>query len=201
MSRVDLLVPDLGNNSDVSVVDVLIKVGDTVEVDMPLVTLETDKASLDVPATSAGKVAEVLLKRGDKVSKGAVIARVEAGASQAQGSSQHPQAAAPAQGRRHRRQPRHRRELCHPRRTLRRRRRPPRRLPVLPRPRAQGETAQLPPPRGRKVPAIRCGCRFRISRSGIGRKWNTTGPPSSSCWERVPADTRPLSAPRTSACR
>ena len=98
MSRVDLLVPDLGNNSDVSVVDVLIKVGDTVEVDMPLVTLETDKASLDVPATSAGKVAEVLLKRGDKVSKGAVIARVEAGASQAQGSSQQPQAAAPAQG-------------------------------------------------------------------------------------------------------
>jgi dihydrolipoamide dehydrogenase len=98
VSRVDLLVPDLGNNSDVSVVDVLIKVGDTVEVDMPLVTLETDKASLDVPATSAGKVAEVLLKRGDKVSKGAVIARVEAGASQAQGSSQQPQAAAPAQG-------------------------------------------------------------------------------------------------------
>jgi dihydrolipoamide dehydrogenase len=62
------------------------------------VTLETDKASLDVPATSAGKVAEVLLKRGDKVSKGAVIARVEAGASQAQGSAQQPQAAAPAQG-------------------------------------------------------------------------------------------------------
>ncbi len=80
MSRVDLLVPDLGNNSDVSVVDVLIKVGDTVEVDTPLVTLETDKASLDVPATSGGKVAEVLLKRGDKVSKGAIIARVEAGA-------------------------------------------------------------------------------------------------------------------------
>ena len=95
MSRIDLLVPDLGNNSDVSVVDVLIKVGDTVEVDAPLVTLETDKASLDVPATSAGQVAEVLLKRGDKVSKGTIIARVEAGAAQAAGSAQQPQ---PAQG-------------------------------------------------------------------------------------------------------
>ncbi len=96
MSRVDLLVPDLGNNSDVSVVDVLIKVGDTVEVDTPLVTLETDKASLDVPATSGGKVAEVLLKRGDKVSKGAIIARVEAGAAQAAGSAQQPAQGSPA---------------------------------------------------------------------------------------------------------
>ncbi|MGH8289082.1 MAG: dihydrolipoyl dehydrogenase [Steroidobacteraceae bacterium] len=77
MSRVDLLVPDLGNFHDVSVVDVLVKAGDTIEVDTPLVTLETDKASMDVPATSAGKVAEVLLKRGDKVSKGSLIARVE----------------------------------------------------------------------------------------------------------------------------
>jgi len=96
VSRIDLLVPDLGNNSDVSVVDVLIKVGDAVEIDTPLVTLETDKASLDVPATSAGTVAEVLLKRGDKVSKGIVIARVEAGASQ-NASAQPPQGAQPAQ--------------------------------------------------------------------------------------------------------
>jgi len=77
VSRVDLIVPDLGNFNDVSVVDVLVKAGDTIEVDAPLVTLETDKASMDVPATSAGKVAEVLLKRGDKVSKGSLIARVE----------------------------------------------------------------------------------------------------------------------------
>ena len=77
MSQVDLVVPDLGNFNDVSVVDVLVKAGDTVEVDAPLVTLETDKASMDVPATAAGKIAEVLLKRGDKVSKGSLIARVE----------------------------------------------------------------------------------------------------------------------------
>ncbi|MGH8170556.1 MAG: biotin/lipoyl-containing protein, partial [Steroidobacteraceae bacterium] len=98
MSRIELLVPDLGNNNDVSVVDVLIKVGDTVEVDTPLVTLETDKASLDVPATSAGKIAEVLLKRGDKVSKGSIIARVEVGAAQAASNAQQPQPASSSQG-------------------------------------------------------------------------------------------------------
>ena len=86
MSRVDLVVPDLGNTSDVSVVDILIKVGERIEVDTPLVTLETDKASLDVPATAAGTVAEVLVKRGDKVSKGVVIARLEAGTAQPAGA-------------------------------------------------------------------------------------------------------------------
>jgi len=80
---VDLTVPDIGNFADVDVVDVLVKAGDTIEVDTPLVTLETDKASMDVPATAAGHITEVLLKRGDKVSKGSVIARVEAGANAA----------------------------------------------------------------------------------------------------------------------
>jgi dihydrolipoamide dehydrogenase len=80
VSRIDLVVPDIGNAHDVDVVDVLVKPGDVVEVDTPLITLETDKASMDVPSTSAGKVAEVLLKRGDKVSAGAIIARVEANA-------------------------------------------------------------------------------------------------------------------------
>ena len=77
MSRVDLLIPDIGNFSDVAVVDVLVKPGDVVDIDSPLVTLETDKASMDVPATAAGTITEVLLKRGDKVSKGSLIARVE----------------------------------------------------------------------------------------------------------------------------
>ena len=77
MSLVDLIVPDIGNFHDVPVVDVLVKAGDTIEIDAPLVTLETDKASMDVPATAAGEVAEVLVKRGDKVSKGSLIARVQ----------------------------------------------------------------------------------------------------------------------------
>lgn len=80
MSQVDLIVPDLGSFSDVAVVDVLVKPGDVIEVDSPLVTLETDKASMDVPASAAGTIREVLLKRGDKVSKGSLIARLEAGA-------------------------------------------------------------------------------------------------------------------------
>ena len=77
MSRVELTIPDIGNFTDVAVVDVLVKSGDVIEVDTPLVTLETDKASMDVPATAAGKLTEVLLKRGDKVSKGSLIARLE----------------------------------------------------------------------------------------------------------------------------
>ncbi|MFI4885131.1 MAG: dihydrolipoyl dehydrogenase [Steroidobacterales bacterium] len=99
MSRIDLLVPDLGNFNDIPVVEVLVKAGDTVEIDAPLVTLETDKASMDVPATAAGKIAEVLLQRGDKVSKGSLIARVDTN-SQAGAPAASPQAAqaSPASG-------------------------------------------------------------------------------------------------------
>ncbi|MDB6041493.1 MAG: dihydrolipoamide dehydrogenase [Gammaproteobacteria bacterium] len=96
MSRVDLVVPDIGNAHDVDVVDVLVKPGDVVEIDTPLLTLETDKASLDVPATSAGTIAEVLLKRGDKVSKGAVIARVDTNSQAAAAKSEGASAAADA---------------------------------------------------------------------------------------------------------
>lgn len=78
MSRVDLVVPDLGGFDEVPIIDVLVKPGDVVEVDTPLITLETDKASMDVPSTSAGRIVEVTVKRGDKVSKGSVIARLEA---------------------------------------------------------------------------------------------------------------------------
>ena len=92
MSRVDLTVPDIGNFSDVTVVDVLVKSGDVVEVDTPLITLETDKASMDVPATAAGTLTEVLLKRGDKVSKGSLIARLDAAATGAAGISAGPAA-------------------------------------------------------------------------------------------------------------
>ncbi|MFO7275969.1 MAG: dihydrolipoyl dehydrogenase [Pseudomonadota bacterium] len=77
MSRIDLTVPDLGNFDEVPVIDVLVKPGDTIEVDAPLITLETEKATMDVPSTAAGTITEVLVKRGDKVSKGTVIARLE----------------------------------------------------------------------------------------------------------------------------
>jgi dihydrolipoamide dehydrogenase len=93
VSRLELAVPDLGGFKDVAVIDVLVRPGDTIEVDTPLVTLETEKASLDVPATAAGKVVEVLLKRGDKASAGTLIARIEA---EVPGAAVIPPAATPA---------------------------------------------------------------------------------------------------------
>ena len=93
---VELTVPDIGSFTDVEVVDVLVKPGDLIEVDTPLITLETDKASMDVPSTAAGRISEVLLKRGDKVSKGSLIVRVEAGASASAAAPANTLAAAPA---------------------------------------------------------------------------------------------------------
>jgi len=78
MAKMDVIVPDLGNFKDVPVVEVLVAVGDSVEVDTPLVTLETDKASIDVPSSTAGRVTEILVFRGAKVSKGSLIVRLEA---------------------------------------------------------------------------------------------------------------------------
>ena len=98
MSQLDLTVPDIGNFEDILVVDVLVKKGDTIEVDAPLVTLETDKASMDVPATTAGTITEVLLKAGDKVSKGSVIARVDTGAGAAGGTAKSGAGSAAASG-------------------------------------------------------------------------------------------------------
>jgi dihydrolipoamide dehydrogenase len=78
LSQRDVAVPDLGNFDEVAVVDVLVKPGDRVEVDAPLITLETEKATMDVPSSVAGTLTAVLVKAGDKVRKGSVIARVEA---------------------------------------------------------------------------------------------------------------------------
>src|SRR5580658_275144 len=78
MSSIDLVVPDIGNFDAVPIVDVLVKVGDSVEVETPLITLETDKATMDVPSETAGTITEILVKRGDKVGKGSIIARVAA---------------------------------------------------------------------------------------------------------------------------
>ena len=91
----DITVPDLGDFKDVEVIDVLVKAGDKVDVDTPLITLETEKATMDVPSTAAGVVKSVALKKGDRVSKGSVIVQVEGGeAKQAPAASAPP--AAPA---------------------------------------------------------------------------------------------------------
>jgi dihydrolipoamide dehydrogenase len=83
LSQVDIAVPDLGNFDEVSVVEVLVKVGDAIDIDTPLITLETEKATMDVPSSAAGTLSAVLVKAGDKVRKGSVIARVQAAAAPA----------------------------------------------------------------------------------------------------------------------
>ncbi|HEY6642746.1 2-oxo acid dehydrogenase subunit E2 [Povalibacter sp.] len=87
-----ITVPDLGDFHDVEVIDVLVKPGDTIDIDTPLLTIETEKATMDVPSTGAGTVKSVTVKKGDKVSKGSVILDVEAAAASAK-----PAAAAPAE--------------------------------------------------------------------------------------------------------
>ena len=93
MSRdgsVDVKVPDLGDFKDVAVIDVLVKAGDTVAVETPLITLETEKAALDVPSPAAGVITEVTVRTGDRVNTGSVIARLrsaEQAPADARGSS------------------------------------------------------------------------------------------------------------------
>jgi dihydrolipoamide dehydrogenase len=72
--QVELVVPDLGDFSDVDVIEVLVQEGDEVAIEEPLITLETDKASMDVPSTHAGSIVSVNIKVGDKVNAGDVIA-------------------------------------------------------------------------------------------------------------------------------
>lgn len=97
---IELKVPDIGGSSDVDVIEVSVKVGDRIEIDQSLITLETDKASMEVPATSAGVVKEVKLAVGGKASEGDVILLLEiegAGTSEsAPASTPAPQQAAPA---------------------------------------------------------------------------------------------------------
>jgi len=75
---IEVRVPDIGDFKDVPVIEVLVKPGDRVEKEQPLVTLESDKATMDVPSPSAGTVAQLRVKVGDKISEGSVILTLEA---------------------------------------------------------------------------------------------------------------------------
>ena len=91
----EALVPDIGH-ADVPVIEVLVKAGDRVEKEQSLITLESDKATMEVPAPFAGTVKEVKLKVGDEVSEGAVIAIIEADGAAAAPAVEVPKAATPA---------------------------------------------------------------------------------------------------------
>ena len=77
VAKIDVNVPDIGDFKDVPVIEVLVKPGDVVKAEQSLVTLESDKATMDVPSPIAGAVAEVVAKVGDKVSMGTLIARID----------------------------------------------------------------------------------------------------------------------------
>jgi len=74
---VDVEVPDIGDFADVGVIEILVKVGDTVKVEQSLITVESDKASMEIPSSHAGVVKALKVKVGDRVSKGSVVATIE----------------------------------------------------------------------------------------------------------------------------
>ena len=74
---ITIKVPEISDSAEVDVIEVLISPGDTVSVESPLVTLESDKASMDIPSPVSGKIVNVLLQIGDRVSEGSPIALVE----------------------------------------------------------------------------------------------------------------------------
>jgi dihydrolipoamide dehydrogenase len=96
VSAVEVRVPDLGEAHGVTVVEVLVKVGSAVRVDDPLVTLESDKASMDIPSTAAGTVTSVAVEKGQEVSKGTVIATVNVEGAAAAAKSAAPAGEGPA---------------------------------------------------------------------------------------------------------
>jgi len=85
MATTELKVPDIGDFKEVEVIEVLVKAGDVVGLEQSLITVESDKASMEIPASVAGKIVELRVKVGDKVAEGSVLAMIEASSSSAAG--------------------------------------------------------------------------------------------------------------------
>ncbi|MEO8938667.1 MAG: dihydrolipoyl dehydrogenase [Burkholderiaceae bacterium] len=90
---IELKVPDIGDFKDVEIIEILVKPGDTVAADQSLITIESDKASMEIPSSGAGVITELKVKIGDKINQGTVIAIADVGAAPATTSA--PQPAAP----------------------------------------------------------------------------------------------------------
>src|SRR4029079_13284961 len=78
MALIDIKVPDIGDFKDVAVIEILVKPGDAVKAEQSLVTVESDKASMEIPSSAAGVVKELKVKVGDTVNEGSVILTLEA---------------------------------------------------------------------------------------------------------------------------
>ena len=94
---IEVKVPDIGNFKDVPIIDVLVKVGDTVKAEDALLTLESDKATIDIPSPADGVIAELTVKVGDKVSEGSLVARITGGTAEKPAASASQLAPAPVQ--------------------------------------------------------------------------------------------------------
>ena len=96
MSQVEIKVPDIGDFKEVEVIELLVKPGDTVKAEQSLITVESDKASMEIPSSHAGVVKELKVKIGDKVAEGSLILMLEADAAGAAATTAPPSQAAPA---------------------------------------------------------------------------------------------------------
>ncbi|MDB5881068.1 MAG: aceF, partial [Ramlibacter sp.] len=95
MTLIDVKVPDIGDFKDVAVIELLVKPGDTIKAEQSLVTVESDKASMEIPSSHAGVVKELKVKLGDKVSEGSGLLTLESDAAAVSSSSPPP----PGEGR------------------------------------------------------------------------------------------------------
>ena len=77
MATIELKVPDIGDFKEVEVIEVLVKVGDVVGLEQSLITVESDKASMEIPSSHAGKLVSLSVKLGDKVGEGSVLGMIE----------------------------------------------------------------------------------------------------------------------------
>src|SRR5476649_572042 len=78
MSVLEVKVPDIGDFKEIPIIEILVKAGDSVNAEDPLIALESDKATMEVPAPQAGTVKEIKVKVGDKVSKGTLVLTLDA---------------------------------------------------------------------------------------------------------------------------
>jgi dihydrolipoamide dehydrogenase len=96
MATIEVMVPDIGDFKDVAVIELLVKPGDRVAVDQSLITVESDKASMEIPSSAAGVVKELRVKLGDKVNEGSPLLVLEGEGADAAASAAAPQSAAPS---------------------------------------------------------------------------------------------------------
>jgi pyruvate dehydrogenase E2 component (dihydrolipoamide acetyltransferase) len=93
---IEVKVPDIGDFKDVEVIEVLVKEGDTVALETPLITLETEKATMDVPSSAAGTIVKIAVGKGSRVNAGDIVARVHGSGAAAPAAAASPAPAAPA---------------------------------------------------------------------------------------------------------